>query len=371
LAVKNKDTDLDISEVDTEIIEEEKSLGNRVAEVPKKIFQTTLGIVTSSLTKYIAKKIFFALVSYFVAITIVFFLYHAIPGNPANVFALDPRVPPEVRDALLDRWGLNEPLWKQYGIFLRNLFQGDLGYSFMHKKPVLEVIGDYLPWTLVLLGSSFVLNGLIGIFLGAFVAWRRGSKLDTGFVFAYNVYNALPLFFTGMLFIALFGFVLQWFPTYGAQTPLIKETQGLFAWFLDVLHHLFLPLLVLAIAGILGWSWFMRGNLINILTEDYIQTARAKGLNENQVLYRHAFRNAILPVITDIGMSIGGIVGGAVLIETVFQYPGTGRLLYDALLRHDYPVVQGAFIIIAGLTLLGLLISEVIYGFVDPRIRTE
>ena len=328
------------------------------------------------LKTYIGKKILFALVAYFVAITLVFFLYHALPGSPANVFAMDPRVPPAVRDELLTRWGLNEPLWKQYFIFLGNLLQGDLGYSFIHKKAVGEVIGESLPWTLLLLGTSFVLNAVIGILLGAFVAWRRGSKLDTSFVLTYNVYNALPLFFVGMLFIALFGFTARinnwpiYFPTYGAQTPGASET-GFFPYLGDILWHLFLPLLVLTISGVLGWSWFMRGNLINVLTEDYIKTARAKGLNENQVLYGHAFRNALLPVVTSIGMSIGGLIGGAVLIETVFSYPGTGRMLYDALVRRDYPLVQGAFIIIAGITLIGLLISEIIYGFIDPRIRTE
>ena len=328
------------------------------------------------LRSYIVKKIIFAIVAYFVAVTVVFFLYHVLPGNPANVFATDVKVNPEVREQLLVRWGLTEPLWKQYFIFLRNLLQGDLGYSFMHQKPVGEVIGVSLPWTLLLLGTSFVLNALIGILIGAFVAWRRGSKLDTGFVLTYNVYNAMPLFFVGMLFIALFGFYARlnnwpiYFPTYGAQTPGASE-QGFFYYLGDVLWHLFLPLLVLTISGVLGWSWFMRGNLINVLTEDYIKTARAKGLNENQVLYKHAFRNALLPVITSIGMSIGGLIGGAVLIETVFSYPGTGRMLYDALIRRDYPLVQGAFIIISGLTLLGLLFAEIIYGFVDPRTRTE
>ncbi len=325
---------------------------------------------------YIAKKILFALIAYFIAITVVFLIYHAMPGNPADIFALDPRVPPDVREHLLERWGLNEPLWKQYGLFLRNIFQGDLGFSFLHRKDVSVLIGERIPWTLLLLGSAFVINGLVGIFLGSFVAWRRGSKTDTAFVLTYNIYNALPLFFVGMMFIAFFGFYARthgwaiWFPFVGAKTPLI-EREGTLALILDVLWHLVLPLSTLVIAGILGWSWFMRGNLINVKTEDYIQTARAKGLKERKVLYRHGVRNALLPVITDIGMSIGWLIGGSVLIETVFAYPGTGRLLYEAIMFKDYPLLQGSFIIIAGLTLLGLLIAELLYGFVDPRIRTS
>ncbi len=328
------------------------------------------------LKSYIAKKVLFAVVAYFAAITVVFFIYHVMPGNPANIFATDPRVPPEVRDALLDRWGLDESLWKQYLIFLKNLFQGDLGYSFLHKRPVSEIIGERLPWTLLLLGSAFIINAVIGILLGSLIAWRRGSKTDTAFVLTYNVYNAIPLFFVGMIFISIFGYqarIHNWpfyFPFIGAKTPGI-ESLGTFRVILDVLWHLVLPLTVLVIAGILGWSWFMRGNLINVKTEDFIQTAKAKGLNDKQILFRHGFRNAILPVITSIGMSIGGLIGGSVLVETVFTYPGTGRLLYEAILYKDYPLLQGSFIIIAGLTLLGLLFAELLYGFVDPRIRSE
>ncbi|MCG3227142.1 MAG: ABC transporter permease [Candidatus Heimdallarchaeota archaeon] len=324
---------------------------------------------------YIAKKILFALVAFFVALTVVFFLYHVMPGNPADIFAQDPRVPPEVRDNLLERWGLNEPLWKQYGLYLKNILQGDFGYSFLHRKPVITLIAERLPWSLLLLGSAFLINGVVGISLGSFVAWKRGSKLDTTFVLTYNIYNALPLFFVGMMFIAFFGFFARthgspiWFPFVGAKTPLI-EREGTLMVILDVLWHLVLPLSTLVIAGILGWSWFMRGNLINVKTEDYIQTAKAKGLSDTQVLYRHGMRNAILPVITDIGMSIGWLIGGSVLIETVFAYPGTGKLLFDAIMFKDYPLLQGSFIIIAGLTLLGLLIAELLYGFVDPRIRT-
>jgi len=321
------------------------------------------------LRSYLIKKIIFAFVAYFVAATVVFFIYHVMPGNPANIFATDPRVPPAIRDALLERWGLHEPLWKQYFLFLRNLLSGDLGFSFLHKKDVGQVIAERLPWTLLLLGTSFVLNGVIGILLGSVIAWRRGSKTDTAFVLTYNVYNAIPLFFTGMIFIALFGYRAR-INGWGSKTPGI-ESQGLLMTILDILWHLAMPLTVLVIYGILGWSWFMRGNLINVKTEDYIQTAKAKGLSDNQVLFRHGFRNAVLPVITSIGMSIGGLIGGSVLVETVFSYPGTGRLLYEAILYKDYPLLQGSFIIIAGLTLLGLLISEIMYGFIDPRIRTS
>lgn len=326
------------------------------------------------LRSYIAKKILFALFAYFIALTTVFFLYHVMPGNPANVFATDPRVPPEVREGLIERWGLNESIIKQYGLFLKSLFKGDLGYSFLHTEDVTVVIGKYLPWTLLLLGTAFIINAVVGIILGALVAWRRGSFVDSSFVLAYNVYNSIPIFFVGMIFIAVFGYVAtknDWFihfPMYGAQDPTLWDASFIIK-FLDVLWHLVLPLSVLVLSGVLGWAWFMRGNLINIKTEDYIQTARAKGLSDNQVLFRHGFRNAVLPVITSIGMSVGGLIGGAVLVESVFSYPGTGTLIFNAIDNNDYPLLQGAFIIVAGLTLAGLLIAEILYGFIDPRIR--
>ncbi|MBY9000148.1 MAG: ABC transporter permease [Candidatus Heimdallarchaeota archaeon] len=326
------------------------------------------------LWKYILKKLIFALVTYFVAVTLVFFIYHVMPGDPTYIYSGNVHIDEDIPDSTRERWGLNEPLWKQYFIFLRNILQGDLGYSFFKQKPVMEVIGETLPWTLLLLGSAFVINGVLGILLGSLVAWKRGSKVDTAFVLTYNVYNAFPLFFVGMIFIALFGFYFKiwgfpiYFPLLGAQNALsyrftFIQQVG------DILWHLALPLSVLVISGVLGWSWFMRGNLINVKTEDYIQTARAKGLSENQVLFKHGFRNALLPVITSIGMSVGGLIGGSVLIESVFNYPGTGLLLLNALLSNDYNLVQGAFIIIAGLTLFGLLIAEILYGFIDPRIR--
>lgn len=340
-------------------------------------FGRVKGFYQSKLTRYIIKKIFDAVLTFFVATTIVFYLYHVLPGSASNIFAQDPRLSAETRAALVADWGLDRPIHEQYYIFIINLLKGDLGYSFLHRRPVSELIGESLPWTLLLLGLSLIISSVIGIFLGAFISWRRGSKMDTTFVLTYNIYNAFPLFFVGMLFVGVFGYkakVDNWgfsFPLNGAKDPIISATGTEWEKFVDILHHLTLPLSVLVIFGVFGWAWFVRGNMIQILSEDYIQTAHAKGLSNNKVLYRHGLRNAMLPVITAIGLDFGALIGGNVLIETVFSYPGTGFLLFESLLRKDYPVVQGAFIMIAGITLLGLLISEILYAIVDPRIRTE
>ncbi|MCE7735403.1 MAG: ABC transporter permease [Candidatus Heimdallarchaeota archaeon] len=340
-------------------------------------FQWLISFYQSKLTRYIFKKIFDAFITFFIATTLVFYLYHMLPGSAANIFAQDPRLSAETRAALISDWGLDQPIGTQYILFLKNLLKGDLGFSFLHRRPVSEIIGESLPWTLLLLGSSFILSYIFGILLGAFIAWRRGSKTDTTFVLTYNVYNAFPLFFVGMLFVGIFGYkakVDNWgfsFPLNGAEDPIISATGTDWEIFVDVIRHLTLPLTVLVLSGTLGLAWFVRGNMINILSEDYIQTAHAKGLSNTKVLYRHGLRNALLPIVTSMGLDFGAIVGGSVLIETVFSYPGTGFLLFESLLRKDWPVVQGAFIIIAGLTLLGLLISEILYAILDPRIRTE
>lgn len=356
---------------------EKLTLGTRSKSFLEISLSKMKGIVGSKLARYIVVRTLYAFFTFFISLTIVFYLYHVLPGNAANVFAEDPRLSEETRDQIYEDWGLKEPIHVQYWLFLKNLAKGDLGYSFLHRKPVADIIMESLPWTLLLIGTSFIISSIIGILLGAFIAWRRASKTDTSFVIMYNVYNAFPLFFIGMLFVGIFGFQARkdnWgfsFPLYGAQDPIIQANGSDWEKFVDILHHMALPLTVLVLFGVFSWAWFVRGNLIPILSEDYILTAKAKGLSDNQVLYRHGLRNAMLPVVTAIGLDFGVLMGGNVLIETVFSYPGTGHLLFQALLRKDYPVVQGAFIIIAGLTLLGLLISEILYAIIDPRIRTE
>jgi peptide/nickel transport system permease protein len=232
-------------------------------------------------------------------------------------------------------------------------------------------IGD---WKLPIPIVTFI---LILIVLLIFVGRRRDRPLKQIFttedqgIYLYGSIIGGIIVVSILLLFTTDGYVHLWFPISGSRTPGIEEEADVLLFYQDVLHHAFLPILVLTIYGILSYGWFMRGNIIGALTEDYVQTAVSKGLSENQVLYGHCMRNAILPVVTDIGMSFGSIIGGSILVEQVFGYPGTGLLLYDALLSHDYNVVQGAFIIIAALTLLGLLIAEILYGIIDPRVRTE
>jgi ABC-type dipeptide/oligopeptide/nickel transport system permease component len=391
---------------------------------------------------FIGKRLVFAGFAFFVALTFVFVLYRAIENNPVNVFAPTGHhgITEEQRAALIERWGLDKSIPEQYLYYLINIFQGDLGTSFEHQRPVSDLIIERLPWTLLILGTSTVLSTIIGVLIGAYIGWRRASRLDASFVTSSLILNATPLFFTGMVFIALFGYQAHpnvndwkipipifsflailitiiiliirrkgkslkekiqldkksafivgmiiifgsiltwvslqlsdgylhlWFPISGGKTPGI-EAQGTIVTIQNILHHALLPILVLTIYGVLAYGWFMRGNIIGVLTEDYVQTAVSKGLSDNEVLYGHCMRNAILPVVTDIGMSFGTIVGGSILVEQVFSYPGTGLLIYQALLNSDYNLVQGSFIIITALTLLGLVIAEVLYSIIDPRVQ--
>lgn len=392
---------------------------------------------------YIGKRLVFSAFAFLIALTFVFVIYRAIAGDPVSLYAPTGRqgITEEQRQIIIENFGLNKSIFEQYILYLQNLFEGDLGHSLKYRRPVADVIWDRLPWTLFLIGTSTIISTTLGVLIGAYSGWRRASKLDTAFVSASLVVNAIPLFFVGMVFIALFGFnahptrddwkvpfpiisvisiliivyVLNkrrkgkpiqdmlinerktvllssfliasililtiysvffsdgylhlWFPISGGKTPGI-ERRGAIAFFQDVLFHAFLPLTTIIIFSTLGYGWFMRGNVIGVLTEDYVQTAISKGLNDNQVLYGHCMRNSILPVVTDLGLNFGSIVGGSLLIETVFGYPGTGLLIYDALLSRDYTLIQGSFVIITALTLFGLFIAEILYGIIDPRVKT-
>ncbi len=391
---------------------------------------------------FIGKRILFAAFAFFVALTFVFLLYRAIENDPVNVFAPAGHhgITDEQKEVLIKKWGLDKSIPEQFIIYLSNIFRGDLGYSFEHGRPVSDLILERLPWTLLILGTSTILSTIIGVLIGAYIGWRRASKLDATFVTSSLILNATPLFFTGIFFIyflgyqahpekndwkipypifyslvvlviifiliyrrkgktfkekmqfdrsfsskiglvVLLGLILTlislnfsdgdlhlWFPISGGKTPGIED-QGSIATLQNIFHHALLPILVLTIYGVLAYGWFMRGNIIGVLTEDYVQTAISKGLDENEVLYGHCMRNAMLPVVTDIGMSFGSIIGGSILVEQIFSYPGTGDLIYTALLNSDYNLVQGSFIIITALTLLGLVIAEVLYSVIDPRVQ--
>lgn len=316
----------------------------------------------------VTKVIQYALVL-LVALTLNFLLPRLMPGTPLRFLAGEDSalLPQASVQELLSKYGLDKPLWEQYFLYLASLAQGDLGYSYQESKPVLALLWERLPWTLLLTGTALVCSTVLGIAMGALAAWRHGSLLDFALLSLFVLLDSMPSFWLGMILLALFAVQLPWFPVFGAQTPW-SDLSG-WEYILDVLKHLALPALTLTLTTISGVFLVMRSALIGVLYEDYIRTARSKGLSEARVLYRHALRNGLLPVATLFMINLGFLVSGATVVETVFSYPGLGRLLYEAVLRRDYPLMQGAFLMITLSVLVANLLADLIYARLDPRVR--
>ncbi|MFX1485113.1 MAG: ABC transporter permease [Promethearchaeota archaeon] len=269
--------------------------------------------------------------------------------------------------------------------YVVNMFTGNFGISFLTQRPVMVEIADRIPNTLLLMGTSALISILLGMWVGVKVAADPGSKKDVSTVTVAMFTWSLPTFWLGMMLLLIFGFMLpEWtdvvwgvrigFPQFGTISYDVWEAARVSPWGAimvagDVLYHLFLPMITMAVAAFGGWFLYMRNNLITVMTEDYILTARAKGLDENQVLYKHGVKNAMLPMVTLIALAFGGLISGTVLIETVFTWRGLGRFIWDSLLLYDYPVIQAIFIILAIVKILANFAADLLYGVLDPRIK--
>ena len=303
------------------------------------------------------------------AITLNFLLPRMMPGSPLVFLAGEDTgfMSEAQRTQLLQAFGLDQPVWRQYLIYLGNLARGNLGFSFQQGRPITQIIGDRLPWTLALVGLSLVLATLIGTSWGLTAAWRRGRRFDITSLGVAMFFDATPSFWLGMIFIAVFAAGLRWFPIFGAQTPGLP----LAGWSLlvDRLQHLALPLATLTLISIPGMFMIMRYAMLTVLGEQYIATARAKGIAERSVMFRHAMRNALLPVSTVFMLNLGFLASGATVIETVFSYPGVGRLLFEAVLARDYPVIQATFFVITITVIAANIGADLLYPLIDPRVR--
>ncbi len=305
------------------------------------------------------------------ALTLNFFLPRAMPGSPLRFLAgedvglLSPDQVAEVRA----RYGLDRPLWKQYLNYLTSAFSGRWGYSYQMGQPVIRIILERLPWTLLLAGTSLLVASLFGIVFGAIASWYRGKIFDTGSLLAAIFVDSLPTFWLGMMLIAVFAVELRWLPIFGAVTPWGPKSG--WPYFIDILRHLVLPATTLTLATLSGTFLVMRYAMLDVLGQDYIRTARSKGVRERQVLLKHATRNALLPVSTVIFLNLGYVVGGATVIETVFSYPGIGTLLFQAVLSRDYPVLQGAFLMLTVSVVGANILADAVYPLLDPRVRRD
>lgn len=302
-----------------------------------------------------------------VAATINFALPHLAGGDP-----VDYRYGGEVQglstaqlDEIRASYGLDRPIATQYAAFWAGLVRGDLGVSVQFNRPVADVLADHLPWTLALVGTATALSALIGTLLGAWAAWRRGSRTDRATVTGVLALDAMPGFWIGMLLIAVFSVQLGWFPSFGATTI---TGQGL-AWFGEAASRLVLPVATMTLAMLGGFFLLARASTVAVLDEAYVRLARLKGISERRVAVRHALRTALLPVYTNLTMAFGAVLSGAVVVESVFAYPGLGQIIYGAVIVRDYPLLQGAFLLVTLGVVAANLLADLTYPLLDPRVR--
>ena len=317
---------------------------------------------------YILRRIAQSALVLWALITILFVLFRLLPGDPLTIY-VDVGLPPEAQDAILRQFGLDQPIWKQYILYIYNAFQGDFGISFHYRLPVTEIIADKFWPTMLLMSSIIFTTYTVGIFLGAILGWHRGSRADSSLISIALMFKSAPVFWTGMLAIGLFSVTLGWFPLGGmrsiGQNPQTWADQ--YAT-LEFLHHLILPTVIGALYHIGTPLLLMRSTLLEVLDEDYVELARAKGLTERIVLFRHALRNALLPVTTALAVSLGSALGGQVLIEVIFRWPGMGREIIQAVASSDYPLSQALFFTMGAMTIAMNLVADLAYGYLDPRI---
>ncbi len=318
---------------------------------------------------YIIRRLF-QIIPVLIGITIVsFIVIHLAPGKPTDMMTqLSPKVSLEAREKLEKIYGLDKPLHIQYIIWLKKLIKLDFGKSFVDQRSAIKKITERMPITILINFLSIMTIFLIAIPIGIRSAVNRGSIFDkTSTLFVFLLFAA-PGFWLALILMSFFGVRLGWVPVSGI-TSLDFENFTIFRKILDLSHHLILPVLVASIGGLAGISRYARQSMLNVIHADYIRTARAKGLSEHAVIYKHALKNALLPIITIIGLSIPGLISGSVIFESVFNIPGMGRLMVEAVFARDYNVIMGGLVMSALLTLLGNLIADIAYSYADPRIR--
>ncbi len=305
-----------------------------------------------------------------VLLTLNFFLPRVMPGDPISLLielGSPVFVTPGTRLALAHYYGLDRPLVVQFGRYLTGLLHGDLGISVTYNRPVTRVIGERLPWTLLLVGTALALATAMGWLAGIHSAWRRGRHSDRGLLVVFLALGNLPVFFIAPVVLLVFAVKLHWFPLAGGATPF--ATSGRIGRVADVLDHLVLPATVLGVLVSSSSFLVMRGSMVAEIGSDYLLLGHAKGLPDRRLKYRYAARNALLPAATAAALQVGQMVTSSVFIETVFAYPGLGKLMFDSIGSRDYPVLQGCFLILTAIVLTLNFLADLVYPRLDPRVR--
>ncbi|MDL2266701.1 ABC transporter permease [Desulfovibrio sp. OttesenSCG-928-G15] len=313
------------------------------------------------------------LATVFLGITLVSFtVIHLAPGSPTDMeTTLNPMADAQAHQRLAEFYGLDRPLYQQYADWLSRLVRLDFGNSMSSdSRPVIDKIAERLPFTIWFNVCTLALTLIFAIPIGVIAAKKRGSLFDKSTTLLVFLGFSMPGFWLALLLMVQFSIELQWLPLSGI-TSMDYDSLSLFGKMLDISKHLALPVFVATFGSLAGWSRFLRSSVLEVLRQDYILTARAKGLPERTILFRHALSNALLPLITMLGLSVPGLIGGSVILEQIFSLPGMGQLFYNAVMARDYPLIMGNLVLGAGLTLAGNLLADFCYSLADPRIRTS
>jgi peptide/nickel transport system permease protein len=316
----------------------------------------------------IIKKLGQVFVTLLSVATFNFILFRILPGDPIRLMARAGHLSPEAIARLRQVFGLDRPLIVQYFYYLRNVVTGELGISVTYRRPVADILQERIANTLILLSAATIIVIVIGIVAGVISAARRGTRVDNAIVMTSLICWSLPTFWTGLVLIIILGVYLNAFPVSGMTSPGVSSMISM-SNLIDIGKHLILPTLTLAIVDMGQFALITRSSLIDVLTEEYILIAKAKGLPARKVLWGHGVPNALLPVITTMALYVSLVVGGAIQVETVFSWPGMGRLMYDAVLRRDYPLLEASFLLSAATVVLANFLSDIAYLLIDPRVK--
>ncbi len=327
--------------------------------------------------RYVGRRIILFVLTLWAAITLNFILPRLMPGSPvdaalAKLASTGQPITDSVRKAIEIQLGSpSGNIFSQYGQYLINIAHLDFGRSYTFPtQSVAKSIGDALPWTLILVGVTTIVAFVVGTLLGVLAGWRRGTKTDATVTITATFFSSFPPFWLGLLLLYALAFKLNWFPLKGGYAPGLSPNLS-WSFLSDAVFHSVVPAVTLAITSLSGWVFGMRNNMINTLGEDYVTFAEANGLRSRTVAVLYAARNALLPNVTAFGLSLGAVVGGSVLVEGIFSYPGIGNLLYLAVTNRDFPLMQALFLVITVSMLLAIFVVDLLYARLDPRVRTS
>lgn len=325
--------------------------------------------------RFLVNRTIQGLITVFIVTSLIFLLFEWMPGDPISRFRADPTITEEKLNRLEREFGLNKPPHERYVIFMKNMFTFQFGESYQYKRPVSDILSERMPRTLLLFGAEVLITYALGVMIGSYIGWKRGGATEGGVIVLSLVFYNMPSFWIGLICIWLFAYKLDWFPLSGFSDPgATADKFGITtnSWYfgaVDFGWHMILPMIVLILIGIAGVILLMRTSLLEVMGEDYIITAKAKGLPEHLVRSRHANRNAYLPIVTSFTISLALAVSGAVILEQIFAFKGIGYTYLEALLTQDQFMAGATLFILSLLVIFSNILADVLYGWLDPRVR--